>query len=208
MIRRLLDIDGPFLGTMDKIGQLIVLSGLWLIGCIPLVTICTSNSALYSAVYRCVRKGEGSAVKQFWKIYKFNLLRGSAITVLLGAAAAVVQMGYYFLQGSGYPIGALGLGMLFLIFIFLYAGPVLSRFDFGIVKSFKLCFLLSMQFAHYTLVFFLGFLLIAFLQFFVLPVGLIFVLPGVWTLVTTFLMEKALERYMPADMVDGSEFES
>lgn len=208
MSRKLLDIDGPFLGTMDKIGQLIVLSGLWLIGCIPIVTICTSNSALYFAVYRCVRKGEGSAVKQFWKIYKFNLLRGSAITGLLGAAAVCIQFGFSFLQNSGYPIGALGLGMLFLLFILLYAGPVLSRFDFGIMKTIKLCFLLAMQFAHYTIVFLFGFLFISFLQFYVLPPALIFVLPGVWTFVTTFLMEKALQRYMPADMVDDLEFES
>lgn len=199
MIRRLLDIDGPFLGVMDKVGQLIVLSALWLVGCIPIVTICASNAALYSAVFRCVRQGEGSAVKQFWKIYRFNLLRGSAVTGLLALASFSVMLVSSFLQGSAYPMGAFGLGQLFLAFVLLYVGPVLSRFDFSFWKAIKLSFLLSMQYAHYTLVFLFGLLLLAFLQFYVLPIALILVVPGVWTLATTFLMEKALQHYMPND---------
>lgn len=207
MIRRLLDIDGPFIGFMDKLGHLIILSTLWLVGCIPVVTICTSNSALYSAVYRSVRKGEGDAVKQFWKIYKYNLLRGSVVTLFLILVGGCIFLVSSFLEGSFYPMGAFQLGLLFVIFILLYAGPVLSRFDYSISKTIKLSFVLSMQFAHYTIVFLFGFVLIAFLQIFVLSPALILVLPGVWCLITTFLMEKALRRYMPGDM-DDLEFVS
>jgi len=44
MIRRLLDVEGPVIGFLDKLGQLILVSVLWLLGCVPLVTIAAANS--------------------------------------------------------------------------------------------------------------------------------------------------------------------
>lgn len=195
MMKRLLDIDGPFLDFLEKVGQLIVVSGMWLLGCIPIVTICTSNAALYYAVYKSLRLGEGSAVKNFLKSYRENLLLGSAITLTLGAAGFVMLKLAAMLQNSGYPVGVLEIGCLFVVFLLIYIGPVLSRFRIGYVRTLKLTFVMSLQYAHYTLIFVLGLGIVAVLQFFVLPFPTVFIVPGLWCLATSFLMEKVLQSY-------------
>lgn len=47
-MRKLLDIEGPVIGFLEKGGQLIVLSVLWLVCCLPVVTIGAVHHFLYS----------------------------------------------------------------------------------------------------------------------------------------------------------------
>ena len=72
MIRKLLDVEGPVVDFLEKCGQLIVLSALWLLCCIPVVTLCASSAALYDGVFQTVRKQEGNAIKTFFSSIKRN----------------------------------------------------------------------------------------------------------------------------------------
>ncbi|MGM9603441.1 MAG: DUF624 domain-containing protein [Faecousia sp.] len=199
MIRKRLNVDGPFLGFLGKCGQLIALSVLWLLGCIPVFTICTSCAALYHAVTRSVRGGEGSPVKEFYKCFRANLLNGAALSAILVGALVGLEAVSVFLMNSLIPAGVICVLMILDLFLLLYAGPVTARFQLGILETLKLSFVLSLQYAHYTFVFLIGTLALVVLQVFVLPMATVLFLPGVWCLVISLLMEKALNHYTPVD---------
>ena len=93
MIRKLLDVEGPVVDFLEKCGQLIVLSALWLLCCIPVVTLCASSAALYDGVFQTVRKQEGNAIKTFFSSIKRNFLRGIALTVILLLAFGGLWLG-------------------------------------------------------------------------------------------------------------------
>lgn len=197
MMEKIWNPEGPVMGFLEKCGQLIVLSVLWLLGCLPIVTVCTSNAALYYAVMKSVRRGQGSAVREFWRSYRMNLLGGSILTILFAAAAAALMALSYRLSGGMYPVGVAGIGWILILFVFSYIGPVLSRFRIGIWKTVELAFVMSLQYAHYTLVFLLGASALVLGFLFLFPMAAVLILPGFWCWTTTFLMEKALQRYMP-----------
>ena len=118
MMEKIWNPEGPVMGFLEKCGQLIVLSVLWLLGCLPIVTVCTSNAALYYAVMKSVRRGQGSAVREFWRSYRMNLLGGSVLTILFAAAAAALMALSYQLSGGMYPVGVAGIGWILILFVF------------------------------------------------------------------------------------------
>lgn len=199
MIKEILNSEGPFIGFLDKTGQLIGLSVLWILGCVPLVTIGSSTAALYYAVIKSVRRGQGSALKEFWRSYRANLVRGIPITVTAAAVGLLLAMNLGILQGQQKSILSGGALICFVMLVFasVYIGPVLSRFTLKITEVWKLAFVMSLRFWHHTLLLLSGAAITVALQIYVLPVPAVFLLPGVCCYLSTFLIEKALRRYMP-----------
>lgn len=197
MIRKLLDVEGPFLGFLVKFGQLIVLSVLWLLGSIPLFTLCASCAALYHSVTLSVSGGEGSPVKEYWRSFRSNLLSGVALSlILLGILAGLEAVSVYLFH-SLIPTGVICVLMILDLFLLFYVGPIIARYPYGVVKTLKLSFVLSLQYAHYSFLFLFGTLILVLLQVFILPMATALFLPGVWCLVISRLMEKALNHYAP-----------
>lgn len=199
MIRDILNTEGPVIGFLDKIGQLIALSVLWLLGCVPQVTIATSTAALYYAVIKSVRRGQGSALKEFWKSYRENLGRGILITLTATVIGALLALNLVILQGQEKSFlsgGALSLTVL-LLFACVYIGPILSRFRMKIMDVWKLAFVMSIRFIGYTLLLVAGAVAVTALQLIVLPIPTVVILPGVCCYLATFPIEKALRRFMP-----------
>lgn len=194
-MRKLLDVEGPVIGFLEKCGQLILLSVLWLLGCIPLVTIFASSAALYEAVTSCVRREQGTAAKTFWSSYRRNFPAGCLLTLLLLLGFVVPEGICVFLLNRAYPGGALGTLMVLNAFVCIYAPAVLARFRCSALRTWKLSCLLSLQSAQYTLLLFLGGLTVVALQIYVFPIGLCLILPGAWCWCSTFLLEKAMNRY-------------
>lgn len=199
MIKDAFNSEGPVIGFLDNTGQLIALSVLWLLGCIPVITIASSTAALYYAVVKSVRRGQGSAVKEFWRSFRFNLSRGIPISATIWIIGFLLVMNFRIPDaGSQSPIagGSLILAAL-LLSACVYIGPILSRFRMTIADVWKLAFVMSIRFIHYTVLLLLGAGIIAALQFYVLPVPMIVMLPGVCCFLATFPIEKALHCYMP-----------
>lgn len=194
-MKKLLDVEGPVFGFLEKSGQLIVLSVLWILGSLPVVTLCPACAALYHAVTCSVRGGQGDAVKEFGRSFRQNLVSGILLSILLIGALAVLEGISVFLLNSVVPTGVICVLMILDLFLMIYAGPVHSRFHSGILETLKLSFVLSLQYAHYTFLFLIGTLALVVLQVFVLPMAAVLFLPSVWCLVISLLMEKALERY-------------
>ena len=200
MIRDALNVESPLMGFLNKTGQLIALSCLWLLGCLPIVTIGTSTTALYYAVIKSVRREQGSAIQEFWRSYKANLPRGIAVTLSAGILAAVLLVNLKVLIASDGSIPlrwASALGLLVLACAGIYICPVLSRFTMKTFSAWKLAFAMSFRFFHFTLAIALGAAAVGALLFYILPIPTAAILPGLCCLAATYPMEKALRAFMP-----------
>lgn len=194
--------EGPVFAFLDKVGQLIILSILWILGCLPLVTIVPSTTALYYGVMKSVRRDRGRAAGEFLRSFRGNLRRGIPITLLLAVPAALMCVNLRML-GAGEPSLNSGLGAANILLLILlamtavYICPVLSRFDMGIGNALKLSFVMAVRFLPCTLLIIAAAVLLGYLQFFVLPMPAVLLLPALVCFGVTFLMEKALRKYMP-----------
>ena len=201
-MRGMFDHEGPLLSFLDKVGQLVILSVLWILGCLPVVTVVPSTAALYYAVMKSVRRERESAAGEFWKSFRANLKRGVPITLLALALTALICGNIWILREAqtslynGVRIGNMLL-LALLAVTAVYVGPVLSRFDMGVKSVLKLSFVMAIRFLPRTLLILAAALAVGYLQFYVLPMPVLLLLPALCCYGATFLIEKALRTYMP-----------
>ena len=66
--------ESPFWTLVGRFGELLILSLMWFLGALPLVTFGASTAALYDTVFHCIRNRESDMFSRFWSTYKNELL--------------------------------------------------------------------------------------------------------------------------------------
>lgn len=197
---RFFDLEGPFMQFLNKTGQIIMINLLWIIGCIPVVTIGTSTVAMYYAVVKTVRAECGYPTKEFFRAYRRNLPKGIAFELLVLAALALLYLNRNYMSALG-TVGGLAMFIVYdvLAIVFaamlMYAVPVLSRFQVSFLKYLKMIFVMSIRFMPTTLVLAAGFAGIVILIGFY-PITVL-VAPGIWCYAASFLTERVMRNFMP-----------
>ena len=201
MLKKIFGIDSSFTDIMGKLADLVLLSVLWLLCCLPAVTFATSTSALYYTTMKCIRRERGTIGKEFFGFFKSNWKTGIGVSLcyfVLGALVvsnirAVGQME----AGSGlyvfYRVESLWVGLLF-VFLSIYLFPVFSRFEYGVIEAVKMSLLLSVRHIVRSVVMavLFGGVVFAVLRF---PAAVL-ILPALWMLILSYLMEKIFVKYM------------
>ena len=125
----------PFAYVADAV----ILSGLWLICCLPIFTAGAATTALYDCVAHCVRGPEKDVFGRFFRTLRQELVP-SLITsliwgVILGGGYQLIQVFAGTLQANNASV-MLVAGLLFLLCILLgifsWVLPLLSRFTFPV----------------------------------------------------------------------------
>ena len=136
--------------TSQMVGDVVIISVLFLLFCIPVVTIGPSITALYYTVYRKYQKKSDSLSKDFIRSFKDNLKNGIAINLIYLVYLAVAGFNIYFaFNGLGsvklpdwYTVVSF-IPLLPVVFTIPFVYPLLARFSNGIkgtiTNSFTLC---------------------------------------------------------------------
>lgn len=144
----LFDYDGKLAYAVRKVADFIIASVLWVVGCIPLITIGTSTTALYYASMKGVLK-EGSVAKNFWKSYKENLKQSVLAELILLVIAYIMYLNWqiiFEMSGGGTVWKVVYIVvLLWMIPIVCYIFPLLSKFVLSTKMLFVNAFVLSFQ---------------------------------------------------------------
>lgn len=135
--------DSAYTQIMTKIFNIFWLSILWLLCCIPVVTIGASTIALYYVMLKLVKDEETAVTREFFHSFKQNFLQSLPVTVIFLVAVAVLVADFHILGTSGGQSGAsfmygfcIVLGIVCAA-VFSYVFPLLSKFDNTIKKTFE-----------------------------------------------------------------------
>lgn len=200
--------DSNFMYFMTKAGQVIILNLLWLLSCIPVFTAGAATASLYYAMIKNIRRNRGYPVTEYLSSFKRTFVKGSILTF---AAGIWLYLLYYLrmiaLMGendTGIFLSRIYTTLMIVtVAVLIYLFPVLSRFTMKMTSMVKLAFVMALRYAGYTLLMLAVTAVLGFIWFYYLPVPVILFLPGAWCYVSTFMIEKALRKYMPAP--DGNE---
>ena len=75
MLKKLFGIEGSFTEMMSRLADFVLLSALWLVASIPLITIIPSTAALYYACVKSLRKEHGTPVAEFKSFFAKNWIK-------------------------------------------------------------------------------------------------------------------------------------
>ena len=93
---KLFSMDGKFLETFNKITDLVTLNILWLLCCIPIITIGASTSALYQVTLQIAENRDSYITKEFFKAFRENF-RQATIVWLAGIVTGFVLLSDMFI---------------------------------------------------------------------------------------------------------------
>lgn len=88
--------ENPIFSFLGKVIDLISLSVLWVILCLPIVTIGPATTALYYTVVKVVRKERSYLFREFFKSFKSNFKYGALATIIVVLLAAILWFDFNF----------------------------------------------------------------------------------------------------------------
>ncbi len=184
---------------IEKVFDIAALSIIWLIFCLPIITIGASTAALYYTANKVIRQDRGYLSAEFFRAFKRNLKEGTVLFIILAGISFILQLNIGILDSL-----TNGLFGLFFICVYIILGvlvfgaaiyvfPVLSRFDMSVGWYLKLAMYMTFRYLPVTLV------LLAVLAagagiLYCLPV-FILVLPAGIMLLTSHFMEPLLLKH-------------
>lgn len=189
---------------ISRLVDIVGLSLLWAVMCIPLITIVPVTAALYHALYRVFRKkDEDRAFWLFFRSFRENWKQGIPLSLMCLAVAWVLYLMYQWL----FYIALLDSEGV-VVFVFFYVlmvlpigalcwlCPLLGRFCFSTRELLKTS--VQMVFAHLPstviLVLLTAELVSIVPEYHWVP---LLAAPGVWVLVSSLFLERAFAKHLP-----------
>ena len=213
----MMNLNSPFFRLITNIGNLILVSILWIIGCIPIVTIGASTAALYYTCVKVIRHGRGYLFSSFLQSYRSNLKQGIVVTLLGILISFVLYMDFRYITALDaapqYLVAIYQICMTFFASLLIYLVATMSRFSVSFFQTgrrccisffqlLKLSVFMMIRHFYYTIVM-LVLLITVIILMMAVPFS-VFFLPGIYILLTSLIMEKVLQKYTP-HVEDGSD---
>lgn len=204
---RLFNQDNPVMKGLSKLFDIGWLSILYLIFCVPVVTIGPATTALYYTAIKVLRRERGYVWSEFWGCFKREFKYGA----ILGIGFTLVYVLLFFnlkYVGSnessygGYLYGIYLAMLIIVTMVLCYTFPVLSRLALKPRKILRLALYMAVRHLPLTIVH-LAILAVAVVGVyfgFILGIPIVLlVIPGGLAVVYTFPMEFLLKKYQPKE---------
>ena len=141
---KLFSLDSPLMTFLNQMADLVILNILAIICCIPVVTIGAAMTALYDAVGK-LQQEEGGLYAAYFRAFKSNFRKATAIWLLFLAVGVLLLFGMYFYSAVSVVGGQLLMGLSVMLF-FLWAAalawafPLQSRFENTVLTTVRNAF--------------------------------------------------------------------
>lgn len=198
--------DSAVMRAISRAADLVILNFIFLICCVPVVTIGPALTAMYTVVFSIGTSRDKGTVRAFFRAFGANFKKSAAawcIFIFVAAALAFDMILAY----RAVPIMCLPLAVLCLIAVFalLYTFPLMSLFENTVLATLKNAFILSIAHLPRTLA-------IAVLNLF--PFALLlgypmyfFMVAFIWVIIyfsgaayiSALLLRKVVAPYLPGD---------
>ena len=88
------NLDAPWVQVLGKIGQMMIMSVLWVVCCLPVITVGASTAALFRMMFN-LKEYRSCTLKDFFKAFKENFRKATVLWLFLLACAAVLAVLFY-----------------------------------------------------------------------------------------------------------------
>jgi len=139
-MKNLFEMEGPIFSFLSRIGQLMLLNGIFILFSLPIITIGASSSALYAVTLKMVRNEDDGVYSGFIQAFKSNLKQSTIIWIVLLAAGFILLLDYNYLQAYKGKLISLVILSLFLftclyLLLLILTFPYVARFDNTVRKT-------------------------------------------------------------------------
>ena len=153
---RFWSIDSPIMSGLGTLADMILLNIVYIICCLPVITIGASTTALYTVTLKMVRKEYPAVLKSFFKAFRKNFKHSTLCWIpaaLTGLLLLVDLRIMGLIEGAGRTVllALLGIVLVVYIMVMTYLFPYIARFENTIRQTFKNVLLISIAHLPATL---------------------------------------------------------
>lgn len=209
-MKRFFSSDNFYWRCFDKLADVLILSLLWFICSLPVITVGAASAALYDGAVHIVRWNEPDLFGRFFRTFRREFKTAALTWLIWGPALFLAWAGYIMLaqtaQGSGPLVAA---AMFYYVARVVPAGmvswlfPLLSRYEFGFAGLNRT----AGQFwlAHLPSTIGMAVLLVLCVEITAQLLFPICFAPCLLALADSFLVERAFKKHMPAEDAEEPE---
>ncbi len=151
MLNSIFNPDNLFFRILARGVDLVGLSILWAMLCLPVVTIGPATAALYYTTVKVFRQGEEAGFRAYFRSFRGCLRRGIPATLICEGIWAVLALGYLVMyENTSTALGA-AMYVAYSIALIIPAGlvcylcPLLGRFEFKLGALFRTAFTMTLR---------------------------------------------------------------
>ncbi|MCR4952227.1 MAG: YesL family protein [Solobacterium sp.] len=167
--------DSMILALGERLFYIMILNVLWVVCCLPVVTIGASTTALNYTWIKILRDEGESVVRMFFSSFARNIRQ--ALIIWTGMLAVLIIFGSFLIQllgaiNAGHKLAIIGailivLCLLLWLLLFAFVFFVLSRFENTIFRTFTNSVYLALRNPQHTVkIFFIMFFMVLILPYF------------------------------------------
>jgi len=211
-MNKLFDLNNPFFSFLSKVADIIILSFLWFVCCLPVFTIGPATAALYYVALKLARKEDVQITSCFFKGFKENFWKATALWAIIAAVGSVLVIDYSLLT----QLDMSNESVVWIVLIILtvlaamiasYVLPLQAQFENPVGRTIKNAFILSIMNlprSLYILFIKLSPVLVAFFYPEIMYILGIFCIAGIPYLETEVFV-KIFAKYMPDEEEDEDD---
>ena len=189
-MRDIFNSDSRLMRALSKLFDIGYLSIVFIIFCIPVVTMGAALTSLYYTTVKVIRRDRGYVFQEFWHSFKSNFRQATILWVI--ELVVLVLLAYNLMVVTGFVSGIF-------VAVYCYAFPILSRFVLKNTDIIKMSIILVIKHIYFTVPFVAIIVLSAAALVLLIPYAPIvpILLPGLAALLYSFMMEIVMKKYMP-----------
>ncbi len=147
---KLFSYDNPVWRLMGRVADVFLLSVLWAVCSLPVITIGVSTSALYYVALKMARSHEGYLVRSYLKAFRENLGQATVLWMMLLAVGLFLGADMYWVYGLESAAADVMFWVLFVLtvvylLVAVMVFPLEARIQAGTGKIFFLAFMIGMK---------------------------------------------------------------
>lgn len=143
-------LDSPLMNFLNKLADIMILGIVFMIACIPVITVGASFTAAYYMGFKMVKNEETYIVKGFFKAFKENFKQATALWIFVLVIMLVMAADYQIILYSGLAFASwIRIAMVSVTLIaalgavFLF--PLQARFQNTVKHTIKNAFLMALS---------------------------------------------------------------
>lgn len=139
--------DSPLIRFLTLVTNLVCLNLLWLLCCLPVLTVGAATTALYSVIFQYITNQDDGVLKPFFRAFRENFALTTPLWILNLLVGLALGAEVFYLTHST----QIWLKWIFGVLLFIYAGvssylyPLLARYDSPRKKTLFNSFALSLR---------------------------------------------------------------
>lgn len=202
--------ENKLMTGLNKIFDCMIVSALWCVLSIPVVTVGATTTALYYVVNKSIRHSRGYAYKEFFSAFKSNFKQATVVwlinlfLLILGVVDCYILYNLWeSLAAAKIIMGVIVALLIFLVMWMTYVYPYMARFALPTKALMKNCAIIALVNFKWSILLFLLFV-VAVVAFVFVPVLSMF-LPGIYMVIANRIIERVFRKYMSDEDIEAEE---